>query len=89
MAGIKKAEEEKKREETKPAVRVGSRVQFGSYPQSTKAPEPIMWRVLDITDGKALMAMSSTTVSSSITSTIVSVLSFWLRFKLNHLKVLT
>ncbi len=34
---------------------VGDRVAFGSYPQSSDTPEPIVWRVLDITDGKAMM----------------------------------
>lgn len=40
-------------------VSIGSRVAFGSYPQSSNTPEPIMWRVLDIIDGKALMISES------------------------------
>ena len=36
-------------------VKVGSRVRFGCYPQGTNDPEPLMWRVLDIIGGKALM----------------------------------
>ena len=51
----RQAAEEKARAQAKPTVRVGSRVQFGSYPQSTNSPEPIMWRVLDVINGKALM----------------------------------
>ncbi len=34
---------------------VGDRLLFGSYPQDSDAREPILWRALDISDGKALM----------------------------------
>ncbi len=44
---------------TRPRPSVGSRVTFGRYPQSSDTPEPIVWRVLDITDGKALMISES------------------------------
>ena len=51
--------EQQTRQAAKPAVKVGSRVAFGSYPQSSNTPEPIMWRVLDIIDGKALIISES------------------------------
>lgn len=38
------------------AVRVGSRLTFGSYPQTADGKtEPLLWRVLDVSDGKALI----------------------------------
>ncbi len=36
-------------------LKAGDRVYFGTYPQNTDEPEPIMWRVLKVKDGKALM----------------------------------
>jgi len=40
-------------------VNRGTRISFGNYPQSSDTPEPIVWRVLDVVNGKALMISES------------------------------
>jgi len=55
----RKAAESASRAAQRTEAKIGARVAFGSYPQSSNTPEPIMWRVLDIIDGKALMISES------------------------------
>lgn len=55
----RKAAEVAARAAQRTEAKIGAHVAFGSYPQSSNTPEPIMWRVLDIINGKALMISES------------------------------
>lgn len=50
-----KQKAEREAAERRAVVMVGAKYVFGSYPQSTNAPEPITWRVLAVENGRALM----------------------------------
>ena len=66
-------------------IQVGDSFTFGNYPQNSSEPEPIVWRVIDIQNGSALVISEKLLdcVAYNDTNTIVTWESSYLRKWLN------
>ena len=67
-------------------IQVGDSFTFGNYPQNSSEPEPIVWRVIDIQNGSALVISEKLLdcVAYNDTNTIVTWESSYLRKWLNN-----